>query len=385
MNDSLRFYQTKLEHDGCGKPGRVAMFMQDDTISAVGPDDLRNLGYPLIKQLGLPALTLFEPALPFYNYVINKVQSGHTVIPTDTETRTFLHDIPFIRKTELSADPIAQLTELLGQRKGVMVEDLGIIATGPVTLEQAYINASSIFHAIFVKYLLDLLRDGFMNHKEKDDFICFEKNWFKSPAQPEPPLRSGLLTDPIEIYTAMANTGRNTVQSRLVDSSFGNISCKSGETIYISQTGASLDALEGCIDPVPLDDSSTCGITASSELLAHRLIYEQTGEGVILHGHPKFSIIMSMVCDINSCAQQDCWQNCPEIRSCRGIRIVPGEIGAGGLAEKVSPVINQNGKVIVFGHGVFTFGQDFREAFDALRQTEVACMNEYFHRNHSNC
>lgn len=385
MNDSLRFYQTKLEHDGCGKPGRVAMFMQDDTISAVGPDDLRDLGCPLIKQLGLPALTLYEPALPFYNYVINKVQSGHTIIPTDTETRTFLHDIPFIRQSELSAEPIPLLADLLGKRKGVMVEGLGIIATGQITLEQAYINASSLFHAIFVKYLLDLLRDGFMSQKERDDFTCFEQNWLKSLAYPEPPSRTGPLSDPVEIYTAMANAGSKTVQSRLVDSSFGNISCKSGETIYISQTGASLDALEGCIDPVPLDDSSTCGITASSELLAHRLIYEQTGEGVILHGHPKFSIIMSMVCDIDSCAQQDCWQNCQEMRSCRGIRIVAGEIGAGGLAEKVSPVISQTGKVIVFGHGVFTFGQDFREAFDELRQTEEACMNEYFHRNHSNC
>ena len=385
MTDSLRFYQAKLEQDGCGKPDRVAMFMQDDTISAVGPEDLCRIGHPLLMQLGLPALALFEPALPFYNSVIKKTTSGHTIVPTDTETRTFLHDIPFIRQADLPADPLPIFTDLLGKRKGIMVENLGMITTATVTVEQAYINASSLFHAIFVKHLLDVLREGFATDQERKDFDHFEQHWLKKPASPKPPLQAVASTDPDKIFTEMTNAGRKTVQERLVDSSFGNLSCKNGSTIYISQTGASLDTLEGCIDPVPLDNSSTCGITASSELLAHQLIYEQTGDGVILHGHPKFSIIMSMVCDHKSCAQQDCWRDCPEIRSCRDIPIVPGEIGAGGLAEKVSPVIKQTGKVIVFGHGVFTFGRDFREAFDALLQTEEACMQEYFHRNHSNC
>ncbi len=385
MNDMLRFYQTKLVHDGSAKPGRVAMLMQDDTVYAVGPDDLCNICRPIIKQLGIPALTLFEPSLSFYNHVINKTQSENCIVPTDTETKTFLHDIPFIRQADLTADPVPILVDLLGKRKGVMIENLGIIAAGAVTLEQAYINASSLFHAVFVKYLLDLQHEGYLTEKEKDDFKFFKKYWLKPQTDTKSPLRAGLLTDPTIIQSEMVKAGRMTVAARLVDSSFGNLSCKYGDTIFISQTGASLDALEGCIDPVPLDNSSTCGITASSELLAHRLIYEQTGDGVILHGHPRFSVIMSMLCDNTSCSHQDCWRNCTEIRSCRGIPIVSGEIGAGGLAEKVSPVISKSGKVIVFGHGVFTFGQNFREAFAALRQTEEICMEEYFHRNHSNC
>ena len=385
MNDSLNFYQSKLEHDGCGKTGRVAVFMQDDKVSYVGPADLVSIGQTLIEQLGLPALVLFEPALPFYNSVINKVVSGQTITPTDTETRTFLHDIPFIRQIELPQDPIPLFAKLLGRRKGILVENLGMITTGSSTLEQAYINASSLFHAIFVKHLLDVCRDGFLNMVEKNEFAKFKQDWLKPLPSQDSDLCAEPLTSSEMIFDEMAKTGKLTVKSRLVDSSFGNLSCKNDNIIYISQTGASLDALEGCIDPVPLDDSSTCGITASSELLAHRMIYEQTGDGVILHGHPKFSIIMSMLCDNNSCAQEDCWQNCPEIRTCRDIPIVPGEIGAGGLAEKVSPVITQSGKVIVFGHGVFTFGKTFREAFVALLKTEEACMKEYFHRNRSNC
>jgi ribulose-5-phosphate 4-epimerase/fuculose-1-phosphate aldolase len=361
------------------------MLTQDDTISAIGPDDLTQLGQALIKRLGLPALALYEPSLPFYNSVISKVPSGNSVIPTDTETRTFLHDIPFIRKDEFGDDSIAVLSNLLGKRKGVMVEGLGMITTGPVTLEQAYINASSLFHAIFVKHLLDLHHTVFTSENDRKDFNEFRQRWLTPLTYPDPPLHSGPLTNPEEIYLEMARAGNETVTARLVDSSFGNISCKSGDTIYISQTGASLDALAGCIDPVSLNNRSTCGITASSELLAHRLIYEQTGDGVILHGHPKFSIIMSMICDHSDCSREECWNSCTEVRTCRGIPIVSGEIGAGGLAEKVSPVLKQSDRVIVFGHGVFTTGRDFNEAFNALLQTEVACREEFFDRTCSNC
>lgn len=222
---------------------------------------------------------------------------------------------------------------MLGKRKGIMVENLGIITVGPVTLEQAYINASSLFHAVFVKYLLDLHQCGFSSENECEEFNNFRQHWLKPLSYPDPPLRTGLLTNPKDIYNEMTRTGSETVKAHLVDSAFGNISCKSGDVIYISQTGASLDALYGCIDPVPLDNSTTCGITASSELLAHRLIYEQIGDGVILHGHPKFSIIMSMLCDNSDCTEEECWNRCPVVRNCRDVPIVSGEIGAGGLPK----------------------------------------------------
>jgi ribulose-5-phosphate 4-epimerase/fuculose-1-phosphate aldolase len=64
--------------------------------------------------------------------------------------------------------------------------------------------------------------------------------------------------------------GRYTVEKGYVDSFFGNISYFDGRTIFISQTASSLDELEGHLDPVLLDGSSTAGISASSELPAHR-------------------------------------------------------------------------------------------------------------------
>ncbi|MCK7471005.1 MAG: hypothetical protein MZU95_09615 [Desulfomicrobium escambiense] len=53
---------------------------------------------------------------------------------------------------------------------------------------------------------------------------------------------------------------------------------KEGLLIYISQTGSSLDELQGRIDCTTMDGSSTCEITSSSELCAHVRIYELTGD-----------------------------------------------------------------------------------------------------------
>ena len=150
---------------------------------------------------------------------------------------------------------------------------------------------------------------------------------------------AGPLESSEDILREIAAVGRYTVERGLVDSFFGNISCRTDKLLYISQTAASLDALTGCIDPVPFDNSSTVGITASSELAAHRRIYETSDAKVILHGHPKFSVVMSMLCEEKECTITDCWRECPQVRFLGGTPVVAGEIGAGGLAKRVPPVI----------------------------------------------
>jgi len=57
---------------------------------------------------------------------------------------------------------------------------------------------------------------------------------------------------------------------------------------------------------------------------------------------------------------------------------VAGEIGAGGLAKRVPPVIAGPGRAIVYGHGVFTTGKTgFAEAFRAMVEVENWCRGEY--------
>jgi ribulose-5-phosphate 4-epimerase/fuculose-1-phosphate aldolase len=258
---------------------------------------------------------------------------------------------------------------------------VGIVALGAMTIEQAYINYSSIFHATFVKYLQDLLHEGFRLPGEAEAFQEFRDQWLQPLNADGLPFRIGPLLDPAEILAEITAVGRYTVERGLVDSFFGNISVSAGNTIYISQTAASLDELAGCIDPVSMDNSSTAGITASSELLAHRRIYGASDARVILHGHPRFSVVMSMLCEEAECPVSDCWKDCPKVRLLGDTPVVAGEIGAGGLAERVPPVIAGPGKAMVYGHGLFTIGRrDFGEAFRAMVEVENWCRSEYFRR-----
>jgi ribulose-5-phosphate 4-epimerase/fuculose-1-phosphate aldolase len=185
-----------------------------------------------------------------------------------------------------------------------------------------------------------------------------------------------------EVYDAVSEVGKPVVNYGFVDSVMGNISYLHKDILYISQTGSFLDELEGCIDPCPVDNSSCTGITASSELPAHMLIVTDSPKRAILHGHPKFSVIMSLICDKKDCEfDGQCHVNCPDPRYVKDIPIVSGETGTGpnALCNTVPKALKEHRGAIVYGHGVFTAGQDdFNEPFHNLIDIEKMCRTEYF-------
>ncbi len=382
MRDQVAKYAGRLLADRSALPGGVAFAAQDDVLIAEGEHGLARLAGDALASLSCLALCAARPALPFADFLVRRSPPGESrIVPRDTETRTFLHDIPFLRREELGAGAAERIARLLGNRKGIVAEGLGIVANGAVTVEQAYINYSSVFHATFVKYLFDLLRDGFLLPGEEEAFAEFRARWLAPLSAAGLAFRPGPLEDAAEVLDEVAAVGRYTVERGLVDSFFGNISYRLGDVVYISQTAASRDELPGRIDPVPCDNSSSTGITASSELLAHRRIYEASGARAILHGHPKFAVIMSMLCEEKECRIKDCWRDCDRVRYVGDAPVVAGEIGAGGLAKRVPPVIAGPGKAIVYGHGVFTTGRTgFADAFGAMVDVENLCRDEYFRR-----
>ena len=382
MKDQIRKYHEKLTNDRSAVADRIAFAAQDDELLLRGDPELARLAGDVLSRLTCLGLVVALPSLPFADYLVSRAPAGESrLIPRDTETRTFLHDIPFLRTTDLGPDPAVKISRLLGSRKGVIVEGMGIVANGAVTLEQAYINYSSVFHSTFVMYLQDVLRDGFLLSGEAESFARFRSDWLKPLSADRLRFRSGPLTTAEEILNEIATVGGYTVERGLVDSFFGNISAVNGDVIYISQTAASLDELPGCIDPVPMDNRTTTGITASSELAAHRRVYELTDARVILHGHPKFAVVMSMLCDEQECPVTDCWKDCAKVRLLGDTPVVAGEIGAGGLAKRMPPVIGGPGKAIVYGHGVFTIGRTgFAEALRAMVDVENWCRDEYFRK-----
>jgi ribulose-5-phosphate 4-epimerase/fuculose-1-phosphate aldolase len=383
MLDQIEKYSSKLLADRSAVAGRIAFAAQDDVMVSAGDPVMANLVSRVLSKLNCLAICIALPSLPFANFLVQRAEAGESqIIPRDTETRTFLHDIPILRKTDIGDNCADTISRLLCNRKGIVVEGVGIVASGALTVEQAYINWSSVFHSTFIKYLGDVLENGFLLPGEAEAFDRFRQEWLLPLSADGLEFRTGPILEKSAILDEITRVGRYTVERGLVDSFFGNISYRSGELTYISQTASSLDELSGCIDPVPFENSSTVGITASSELVAHRRIFEVTGCRAILHGHPRFAVVMSMLCDEKeSCQVSDCWKDCPKVRFLGGTPVVAGEIGAGGIAKNVPPVIGGPGKAIVYGHGVFAIGaNDFAEAFRSLVEVENWCREEYFRR-----
>lgn len=331
--------------------------------------------------------------------------------PMDCETRTFLHDIPIVEEFTSTA-----IAEALSERKSAIVKGHGIISYGTVTPEQAFVSYSSTCFSVYVKYFFDsinyfkhcFLNKIFPNKRYIDAFkkiAEYAKGHLSFDSQR---LDEGIETNSIgflggkynfapavtkkpeseqEVIRMLAETGMTVVKLHLVDSYFGNISYVFGDNIFISQTGSSLDELEGCIDSVPLNGTSSVGITSSSELSTHKRIYYEIGHNAILHAHPRFSVIMSMFCPLSDCPHFTnriaCHVGCSERRYIAGIPVVPGEIGTGhtGIVNTVPLAIKEAGGVIVYGHGVFTSGkEDFSGALALLLDIEGICKEEYFRK-----
>ena len=383
MHDQIAKYRAKLISDNAAQTGRIAFAAQDDIMISDGEPILARLAESVLARLNCLALVAAVPSLPFTDFLIRRAAPHENdIVPRDTETRTFLHDIPIVRKSGIGPDAAQSIATLLGNRKGIVVEGIGIIATGALTVEQAYINWSSVFHSTYIKYLEELLEHGFMLPDEEEAFDHFRRDLLVPLSSEGLEFRTGPFSEKNVILDEISRVGSYTVQRRLVDSFFGNISYAVEKLIYISQTAASLDELSGCIDPVPFENCSTVGITASSELVAHRAIVEITGCRAVLHGHPRFAVVMSMLCeDQESCHVADCWKDCTKVRFLGTTPVVAGEIGAGGIAKNVPPVIGITGSAVVYGHGIFSIGMsDFREAFQSMVDIENWCRDEYFRR-----
>lgn len=357
----------------------------DDEVIWNRPDDDIPILEQVLEGMQINSLICVEPAEPYLS--IFRFLAGRypeTITPSDCETRTFLHDVP------VTGDfAAASILNQLRRRKSVVVasgNSIRLITYGGVSPEQAFVSLSSVCFSGFVLFFADYLKDCRQGTRTEAQQQAFEKVMpLLVPQRRTPPtLETGPFSNEEQVYQAIIDAGRYTVDYGLVDSYFGNISYRLGRTIYISQTGSSLDELAGCIDPCPMDDSSCAGITASSELVAHDEIYKNTDNHAILHGHPKFAVILSMDCADFDCVNRDhCHVNCTKERSIADIPIVPGEVGTGptGLCHTLPPAIQHKRGAIVWGHGLFTVAtKDFNEAFRHLLEIENMCREEYFTR-----
>ena len=384
MDRTLNSFAARLAKAGLAQEQDILFLALDDAVLASDPGHPdRAVLQEALLALQPGALACLRPAEPYATILEYLTADKPTVLaPRDSETRLFLHDLPVAR--EFSAQALIQGLTL---RKGMVLPGPRLAATGPLTPEQAFVTLSSLCFAAFVLFFstcLEDLRAGRATPQQRAA-LARAASFLPPLRTDKPALIQGPLRDAGQVCAAMAQAGRATVEYGLVDSAFGNVSGLLDQVVWISQTGSSLDLLEGDVVACPLDGSSCEGLTASSELPAHNGIYAAAAQTrCILHGHPKFAVILSLDCERDDCQERgQCHLRCTANRTAGGAPIVPGETGSGahGICHTLPPTLREANAAIVLGHGLFATGRaDFNEAFAALLDTENACREEYFRR-----
>ncbi len=372
MEQLLKKYSEKLAQQDLAEKDNILFGALDAELFWNTDSKDKSVLNEVFKRLNINSLLFAKPKEPYLsiiNYLTKK--NPQTIYPLDCETRTFLHDLPVIN--EFSSDGIINT---LKQKKSVIIKDKGIVTFGTIGPEQAFVTYSSVCFACYVKFHADLMTHKKTNTLEKEEIELFKfiHSFRQDLPKDIPTLLTGPFTESNSVTNALVEAGKLVVDYGLVDSYFGNISYTHDNIIHISQTGSSLDELTYCIDPCPMDNTTCAGITASSELSAHKRIIESTNIKAILHGHPKFSVIVSMDCQLECNENGICHNKCPHPRDFMGIPIVPGEVGTGpyGLCNTLpKAILHGPGEAIVYGHGVFTTSKtDFNQAFKNLLEIE---------------
>ncbi len=350
-------------------------------------DKIRPLLEEVVAGLNISAILFGRPAEPYFsmiNHLIQRLPNTETALyPQDNESRTFLHDLPVVRRLSVN-----DITAALKQRKCAIIPGEGIITYGTVSPEQAYINYCSVCFSLFLKTFVDHYTDIQTGHSDPvlRDLVYRGGKYYRThlaSASTYSPLMKGPFAHTEDVIRAICEVGRLTVEKHMVDSFFGNVSYRLKDTIHVTQTGSTLDELEGYIDPCPMNNSRCTAITASSEFTAHKSVYHQTPQKAILHGHPKFTVIFSMLCnDRKNCENRNsCHIKCSRDRRIGDIPILPGESGTGpySIATTLPPALARNRAAVIYGHGIFTTGQkDFTDAFQTLVEVEKNCFDAYF-------
>lgn len=374
MMQSFHSYETRLYNNRLAAPGEAVFATPGDTAS---PRMLAEVS----RRLQLNTLLFARPAEPFQTIINYLAQTEKEVIrPDDSESRTFLRDIPV--SGDFSADAAAKM---LSDAKCLIIPAQGIAATGKSGPKEAYIHFSAVCFACFVKFFSDFLTDTRLKRTTQEQKNAFSRAVKNLP--PPPGFDEGLVPGPFasreKICAAMSEAGEKMVSMGMVDACFGNISWLFRDRLYISKSGSFLDALEGEIAECPIEDPACSGQHPSSEFPAHREIVGKNGIRGVLHGHPLFSVIMSMDCRIDCDHRGECHRMCPRERYLTDIPIVSGEVGGGafGLSATVPRAIRRGRGVIVYGHGVFTAAEkDFSAALARMAEIEKTCRRHYFDR-----
>lgn len=162
------------------------------------------------------------------------------------------------------------------------------------------------------------------------------------------------------LYQEFRDIGRDIFVTGLTSSHGGNMSVRVGDKIIIKRRGAQFGRLKQTDFVETSFEGKDSGIIrASTELIVHRAIYEQTSALAIIHAHPRTAITLSLSRDeIIPIDNEGSYL-------LRKIPVVSVEMASGSkeMATAVSEALRGYKIIMQRGHGCFSIGQTLEEAY----------------------
>ncbi|MEX2738235.1 MAG: class II aldolase/adducin family protein [Candidatus Wukongarchaeota archaeon] len=165
----------------------------------------------------------------------------------------------------------------------------------------------------------------------------------------------------VEIYKQIREYALKLVIRGYVTAHGGNISVREGNSIWITRHATSLEEVKrDDIVRVYVGKPSDNDIIASTEAIVHREIYKNSGNLVVMHVHPPYSVALSFFYD------EIIPSDVEGYHIMKKIPVVEGAPGSKELAENVSNALSKHLGVIVRGHGVFTASKSIETAYHLI-------------------
>jgi L-fuculose-phosphate aldolase len=172
------------------------------------------------------------------------------------------------------------------------------------------------------------------------------------------------------IYQQFREIGEDMYAAGLISSHGGNISLRLGDRVVIKRRGAQLGRLKPHDLVETYIEKNDSGVAlASTELLAHRMIYQMTPALAIVHCHPRLAIAYSLSRDeivpIDNEASY----------LLKKVPVIWEEFASGTpeMANKLARALQSYKIVMLRGHGSFAIGQTLDEAFHWSSILEESC------------
>jgi L-fuculose-phosphate aldolase len=173
----------------------------------------------------------------------------------------------------------------------------------------------------------------------------------------------------INFKKLIVNACKEMIGEELVKGTWGNVSIRETNRIFITPSGYSYEKMtENDISVIDFDGNVLEGDkTPSSEWRMHVAIYNARDDvEVILHTHPIYSSIASVTLKTVPSLIEDSAMICgPEIKVAEY-----ADPGSWELANNAVRALGDNGAVILKNHGLVNVGKRFSEAFTGAKVTE---------------